>query len=590
MSKRSFGNDRTESNTFYPRLFGTRGAITAEHYLAAQAGADILRSGGNAIDGAVAATLVEGVVNPQMHTIGGECPMLICMAGTSRVVAVNGNTAAPEKATPEALRARGLNDLPDEGIYTAGVPAAFGALITALSRYGTLPFADVAERATYLARNGFPVHRGLLRQPRYGLIALEKKLPQRYPGTAALYLPGGRLPEEGEILRNLALAGVYDDLVAVERRKIGNRERKLAAVQEAFYSGDVALEIDRFSREHDGLLALSDLERFETRVEEPARLDFGDATVFKCGFWNQGPALLQSLAILERFDLAGMGPGSADYWHVLIEAMNLAFADREQYYGDPLQVNVPQEGLLSKDYAAKRAKLIDMRRANPELRPGDPWRGEALLPPDQRFAPFPWGPGTVHVDAIDEKGNFCAFTPSGAWIRSNEVIPNLGFPLSNRLQTFYLDPPNHPNRIAPFRRPRTTISPSLAFRRGRPWMVFGSMGGDMQDQWQLQFLLYRAVFGLNVQEAIEAPKLSSEHFPAFFHPKEPMPNRVRVEPRIPQAVRDELARRGHDLEPAGDWTEGYLLAAERHDNGVIEAGADPRGYKSDVFPACALAW
>jgi gamma-glutamyltranspeptidase/glutathione hydrolase len=590
MSNRSFGNDRTESNTFYPRQFGMRGAITAEHYLAAQAGMEVMRSGGNAVDGAIAATLVEGVVNPQMHTIGGECPMLICMAGGNQVVSVNGNTAAPERATPEAYRSRGLNDLPDEGILVAGVPAAFGALITALMKYGTLPFGDVAAQAIYLARNGFPVHRGLLRQPRYGLHALEKKLPERYPGSAALYLPGGHAPAEGDLLRNLALANVFDDLVQRERRTFGTRQRKLRAVLDGFYHGDVALEIDRFSREHDGLLALRDLERFETHVEAPARIDFHGTTVFKCGFWNQGPVLLQSLAILERFDLQGLGHNSPDYWHLLIEAMKLAFADREQYYGDPLQVKIPAEGLLSKTYAIKRAALIDPKRANPELRPGDPWSGEPLLPPEQRFTPFPWGPGTVHVDAIDEKGNFCAFTPSGGWIRSNEVIPNLGFPLGNRLQTFYLDPPDHPNRVAPFRRPRTTISPSLAFRGGKPWLVFGSMGGDMQDQWQLQFFLNRAVFGMTLQEAIEAPKLSSEAFPAFFHPKEPLPNRVRIEPRVPQALRNELARRGHDLELAGDWTEGYLLAAERLDSGMIEAGADPRGFKSDVFPACALTW
>jgi len=319
-------------------------------------------------------------------------------------------------------------------------------------------------------------------------------------------------------------------------------------------------------------------------------LNFQGYTVFKCGFWNQGPVLLQSLAMLERFDLKGMGPGSADYWHVLIEAMKLAFADREQYYGDPLQVKIPAEGLLSQAYAAKRAALIDPKRAIAELRPGNPWTGEALLPKERIFTPHPWGPGTVHVDAIDAQGNFCAFTPSGAWIRSSEVIPNLGFPLGNRLQTFYLDPAEHPNRVAPFRRPRTTISPSLAFRAGRPWMAFGSMGGDMQDQWQLQFFLNRAVFGMTIQEAIEAPKLSSEAFPAFFHPKEIVPNRVRIEPRVPQAVRDELTRRGHDLELAGDWTEGYLLAAERHDNGVLEAGCDPRGYKSEVFPAFALCW
>jgi gamma-glutamyltranspeptidase/glutathione hydrolase len=246
--------------------------------------------------------------------------------------------------------------------------------------------------------------------------------------------------------------------------------------------------------------------------------------------------------------------------------------------------------LLSKDYGRRRAALIDPARADPELRPGDPERGEPLLPAAKRLGGHAWGAGTVHVDAIDRRGTFCAFTPSGAWLKSQEVIPALGFPLGNRLMTFYLEPAHHPNRVAPFKRPRTTISPSLAFRRGEPWMAFGSMGGDMQDQWQLQFFLNRVVFGMTIQEAIEAPKFSSEHFPGFFAPHDFIKNRVRIEPRVAPAVRDELTRRGHDLEIAGDWTEGYLLAAERHENGLLEAGCDPRGGKSDVFPAFALCW
>ncbi len=591
MSTRQYGTDDTEGNPYFPRLLGTRGAVTAQHYLAAQAGADVLKAGGNAVDGAVAATLVEGVVNPNMHTIGGECPMLIHMAGSGKVVCVNGNMAAPGLATPQAFYERGLDGVATEGILAAGVPAVFGALITALMHFGTRSFAEVVAPALAVAQEGFPVHKGLIRQPRYGIAALAEKFRAQWPGSAALYLPGGEVPAEGQLLKNPALADTFDTLAAAGKSAGGDRRAGLQAVRDMFYRGDIAAEIDMYSRKHDGLLRRSDLERFETRLEEPAALDYRDTTVFKCGPWNQGPVMLQALAILENFDLKAMGHHSADYLHTLVETVKLAYADREQYYGDPEQVRVPLAGLLSKDYARRRAGLIDMAAANPELRPGNPEAGEALLPAGERLGGKSWGDGTVHVDVIDKAGNMVAFTPSGAWLKTAEVMPALGFPLGNRLETFYIGPAHHPNVVAPFKRPRTTISPSLVFRGGRPWLVFGSMGGDQQDQWQLQFLLNMADFGMTVQAAIEAPKFSSEHFPRFFAPHDFITNRLRIEPMVNEDVRKELAARGHDLEIAGNWSEGYLLAAAQDaQTGLLEAGCDPRAEKSEVFPSCALCW
>ena len=275
----------------------------------------------------------------------------------------------------------------------------------------------------------------------------------------------------------------------------------------------------------------------------------------------------------------------------MIEAIKLAFADREQYYGDPSQALVPAEVLLSAEYGRSRASLIDLRRANDELRPGDAWRNAALLPSDERFTPQPWGAGTVHVDAVDAAGNMASFTPSGAWLASAEVMPALGFPLSTRMMTFYLEPANHPNVVAPFKRPRTTLTPSLAFRRGKPWMTFGTMGGDQQEQWSLQFILNRVAFGMTLQEAIEAPKLSSDHFPGFFAPHSHFPQSVRIEARVGKKELDELKRRGHDIDIAPDWSEGFLSAAQiDEETGVLEAGCDPRGSKSEVFPAFAYAW
>ena len=578
MSLRAYRIAPTDSTTFYPRLIGTRGAVASNSYLSASAGADILKAGGNAVDAAAAMTLVEGLVNPQMNTLGGECPILIRPAGESRVIALNGNMAAPAAATPEEFVSRGLSDVPDEDVLAAGVPATLAALVTALTRWGTMSFRDVSAAARELAAEGFPVSAGLRQQHKFGLAALQEKFRAKWPASAQLYLPGGKVPEVGQLLKNEALARTLDYLA--------NAKDPHAA----FYRGDIAGEIVKFVKERDGLLARADLEAFETRIEAPVSLRFGDVELFKCGFWTQGPAELQTLALMWP-QLKDMQPGSADYCHLLIEAMKLAFADREQYYGDPSRVLVPGDVLLSEGYTRERAKLIDPRKSSRDLRPGDARRNAALLPEDERFTPKDWGAGTVHVDAIDAKGNMASFTPSGAWIKSAEVIGPLGFPLSSRMMTFYLAPAHHPNVVAPGKRPRTTLTPSLAFRGGKPWMTFGTMGGDNQGQWLLQFFLYRAAFGMPLQDAIEAPRLSSEHFPGFFSPHQGLPNRVRIEARFGAKVIDELRRRGHDIDVAPDWTEGFVSGAQLdQDAGLIEAACDPRGSKSDCFPAFALAW
>jgi gamma-glutamyltranspeptidase/glutathione hydrolase len=572
---RAYRTAPTDTTTFYPRLIGRHGAVAGNSYLSVNAGVDVLKAGGNAIDAAVAACFVEGLVNPQMHTLGGECPILLRCAGSDKVVALNGNTAAPARATPQEFRRRGLDHVPDEDILAAGVPAAFGALLTALQRYGTMPLREAIAPAIELARNGFPASQGLVHQEKYGLNSLRDKF-ESWPGSKELYTP---VPSVGALLKNAPLARTYEYLAHAKDP------------HEAFYKGEVAAEIVRFSRKRDGLLERADLESFQTRVEDPVSLRFGEATIYKCGFWSQGPAMLQALAIMQRFDLRAMGQGSADYLHLVIEATKLAFADREQYYGDPAKVMIPAEVLLSEAYSTQRSSLIDMRKASDELRPGDAWHNAALLPAEERFTPQPWGPGTVHVDAVDAKGNMASFTPSGAWIKSAEVIGALGFPLSTRMMTFYLAPANHPNVVAPGKRPRTTLTPSLAFRRGRPWMTFGTMGGDQQEQWSLQFILYREAFGMTIQEAIEAPKLSSDHFPGFFAPHDHAPKHVRIEARFGAKAIDELRRRGHAIEVAPDWTEGFISAAQLdEETGLLEAGCDPRGSKSEAFPSFAYCW
>ena len=589
-SARSFRAIPTTGVTAFPRVFGGKGAIASHHYASALAGIDILRSGGTAADAAAAGTLVEGVVNQQMHSIGGELPILVADPATGRVRSINGNTVAPRAATPERYRALGHNAVPPEGVLSAGVPSALGAIVVALMHFGKMSFADVSARAMELARDGFPAHPGLLRQHKFGIRDNREKFLTEWKGTAALYLkPDGSAPQEGELIRNSALAAMFDRLAQAERKSGGTREDGLRAVWNAFYKGDIAREIVAFSERHGGLLTMDDFAAFTVPVEEPIATGLGDATIYKCGPWNQGAAMLQSLTILKNFDLKGAGHNSADYIHYITEAMKLAFADREQYYGDPAHIKVPLDVLLADNYGARRAALIGAR-AGMEIRPGDGWTGAALLPADKRMGGRAWGPGTVHVDAADRNGMLVAFTPSGGWIKSSEVIPALGFPLSMRIGNFYLEPANHPNLIAPGKRPCTTISPSLAVKDGKPWMAFGSMGGDQQDQWQLQFLLNRVIFEMPLQAAIEAPKFSSEHFPGLFAPHDFFLNRLRIEPDVGAATLDGLRARGHDVDVGPSWSEGFLCAVEHHaDMQVFEAGADPRGTKSEVFPATALA-
>jgi len=588
-------------STWYPLVMGREAMVATEHYLSAAAGARIFAKGGNAIDAAVAATLVEGVVNPHMHTIGGEAPMLIYSADARRVVAINGNMTAPARATIDHYRGLGLTLVPGEGLLAAGVPAAFDALAVALKTFGTMTLAEVAAPAAALCADGFPMHPGLAGdgdtpQDLSGLIGQAsirvnaQKFREKWPSSAAVYMPGGEPPHTGQIIKNPALANFFGRLIDAEAaaRKRG-REAAIDAARERFYRGDIAREIVAWSDANGGLLALDDLAAFATRIEEPVTADYRGVTVHKCGPWSQGPVYLQQLRVLEGFDLAAMGHNSADYVHTLIEAAKLAFADREQYYADPEFTRVPLEGLLSARYAAVRRELIDPRRASMEQRPGDPINYRPLLerPADEGRS---WGSGTIHVTAADGRGNMIAVTASGGWIPSSPVVESLGFPLGSRMQTFYLDE-SHANALKPGKRPRTTLTPSIATRAGQPWLSFGTPGGDQQDQWTLQFFLNLVDFGMSVQEAIEAPRFSTAHFPSTFYPHNARPGVLRVEERIDPAVRAELSARGHQVEVRPPWCEGHVLGI-RFDPArrLLEGGADPRGQMAVVMPAQAIGW
>lgn len=571
-----------------PTILARDWLVTTEHYLSAQAAAAVLGAGGTAADAAVAAILAEGVLNPHMHTFGGEVVALV-HAGRG-VEALNGHTRAPFGLTLERCRAARLTSLSPDHPYSWSVPAAPAALLALLERFGTWTFADVAAPAIDLARRGFPMHPGL-RGPGENLsIAGDReKFLERWPTTAALYLPGGEPPPVGALFTNPALAAVLETMAEAERRGGGSRAAGLARARDAFYRGAPAEAACRFAAEQGSLLGRVDFERYEARFEPAVERAFAGLTVHKCGPWTSGPVLLQTLALLDPAALRAAGHNSPDYLHAVVEALKLAFADREQYYGDPDVVDVPIEALLSDAYASRRRSLIDPRRASLEERPGDPRRLAARLdgPP---VPAAPWGPGTTHVNVVDRARTVVSATASGAWIGASPVVPELGFPLTTRCQTFALHPA-HPNVVAPGKQPRTTLSPTLVTRDGRPAMALGTMGGDHQDQWTLQAFLNLVLFGMEPQDAVEAPRVSTQHPRNSFHPHEAKLGQIRVEARVAYEVRRALQARGHRIELRPEWAEGYVLAIVVDETrGILRGGADPRGEVAGVIPAYAIGW
>src|SRR5579875_555951 len=587
------------SRNLSPTVIGRQAVIATEHYLSAAAGARLFARGGNAVDAAVAATFVEGVVNPHMHTLGGEAPMLIRPGAGRPVVSINGNTAAPAAATLDRFRELGVTEIPGEGLLAAGVPAALDALLTVLEQFGTMTLEAVLEPALELCEGGFPLHIGVTGSPEVAttvagsaatLVANAERFLKLWPSTGQLYMPAGQLPLPDTMIKNPALANCFRRLLdAAAGAPASDRAAGLQAARARFYRGDIARQIADWAQAGGGLLRAEDLATFRTHIEAPVSIDYHGIRVCKCGPWSQGPVFLQQLRLLEGFDLPALGHNSADYIHTVVEAAKLAFADRNAYYGDPSAVEVPMEGLLSPRYAELRRALVDPHHALREpAHPGDPraMRAWAEQPGEGRG----WGRGTVHVAAADRAGNLIAITPSGAWIPSSPVIPELGFPLGTRLQTFVLQE-GHPNAPAPGKRPRTTLSPSLALFDDRRGVAFGTMGGDNQDQWTLQFFLKLVDFKMDLQAAIEAPRFSTLHFASSFSPHAALPGVVLAEERIAPEVVGELRRRGHSIELVPAYSEGYVLAVSQSlDEGRLSGGADPRGHLKAVFPAYVIGW
>src|ERR1700719_2124137 len=567
----------TAHNTAHrPAIAVTRHAIAAGHYLAATAGFDILQAGGNAIDAGVAAGIALGILQIDLVDFAGVAPIMIYHAEKREVVTIAGLGTWPKALDPEFFMREHGGKIP-VGVLRTVVPAAPDAWITALRRYGTMSFGDVAAAATRLARDGFPM---------YPLMAASlKKQEERlrgWPSSAAVLLPNGRAPEAGEVFRQTDLAASLqymadEERAAAHRSPNGRgREAGLEAARDAFYRGDIARKIVAFMKQEGGLLSAEDLAEYSSPVGPPERRRFGDLEVFTCGAWCQGPVLLQTLALLEGTDLAGLGQNSPDYIHHLAEALKLAFADREAYYGDPAKVEVPLATLISSEYAAERRKLIRSDRAWPEMPPpGELGRDGA------RFRasigePNP-EPDTSYVCVADRFGNLFSATPSDGSYGS-PVVPGTGLIPSNRGSQSRPDP-RHPAGVGPGKPPRLTPNPALAIKGRDQFLPFGTPGGDVQSQAMLQVLLNLFVFGNDVQSAIEAPRFATYSFPSSFAPFDYYPGRLAVEGRIPEPVIAELARRGHEIQrwPDWIWTAGSVCAilADRR-RGILEAGADPR--------------
>lgn len=568
--------------TTRPVIMGTHGVLAAGHYLATAAGVRILQQGGNAIDAGVATGFCEHVLEPLQNGAGGEAPILIYSARHGKAFSISGHGTAPRRATIDWFKEQGIDLIPGNGFLPATVPAAFDAWITALREFGTMSLAEVLSPAIELAEHGFPMY-NMLREI---LLAKQEAFLKEWPTSAEVFVPGGRIPEIGEIFRQPLWASTFKKILAVEKEaSIRGREAGLQAARDFYYKGEIAEKIAEFLRDteimdgsgkaHRGLLEYDDMANYSAKIEEPSMISYRGIDVLKCGPWCQGPVMLQQLTLLEGFDLKALGHNSPDYIHTVVEAAKLAFADREAYYGDPDFDDVPMDILLSKEYAERRRALIDAQVASPDFRPGDVGRGPLPYDPSSARSDNPnHAHDTTHLDVIDAEGNMMSATPSGGWLQSSPVVAGVGFPLGTRCQMFFLDP-HRPNCLEPGKRPRTTLTPSLAMKDGKPYMALGTPGGDMQDQWTLQFFLNVVDFGMNLQEAVDAPTFHTSHFPSSFNPRSMLRKRVAIEDRIPEAVREELTRRGHDISVAGPWSHGRVLGIRIRD-GVIEGAASPR--------------
>ncbi|MBY5762819.1 gamma-glutamyltransferase family protein [Rhizobium leguminosarum] len=581
--------------TTRPEILGTFGVVTSTHWIASAVGMSILEKGGNAFDAAVATGFVLQIVEPHLCGPGGDMPAVIYSKKKDKVEVICAQGPAPAGATIEHYTAEGLSLIPGDGLLATVIPGSFDGWMLMLRDYGSMSVRDVLEPAIYYAEHGHP----MLPRVSATIKGLAAFFEKEWPTSYETWLPGGSVPEAHANVRNPVLAETWKRVIAEAELKSG-REAQVQAARDAFYRGFVAEKIDNYLKtaevmdasgnRHKGVLTANDMANWSATIEEPLTYDYHGWTIAKIGPWGQGPVFLQTLSILKGFDLAAMDPAGADFVHIVVEAMKLAFADREIYYGDPNFSEIPIAHLLSEAYAAERRKLVGAD-ASFDLRPGivpgfeaqndltmkmlgaDSKTG-AVYEPTMAHLSEKRG-DTVHIDVIDRDGNMVSVTPSGGWLQSSPTVPGLGFCLNSRAQMFWLKS-GLPTSLAPGKRPRTTLTPSLGLYEGRPTLAFGTPGGDQQEQWQLSFFLRYINHKLNLQAAIDQPLFHTSHFPGSFYPRTREPGSLMAEANFGPEVLDALRSKGHKLTVADPWTIGRLTAARRDADGLLRAAATPR--------------
>ncbi|MBY3334968.1 gamma-glutamyltransferase family protein [Rhizobium laguerreae] len=581
--------------TTRPEILGTFGVVTSTHWIASAVGMSILEKGGNAFDAAVATGFVLQIVEPHLCGPGGDMPAVIYSTKKDKVEVICAQGPAPAGATIEHYTAEGLSLIPGDGLLATVIPGSFDGWMLMLRDYGSMSVRDVLEPAIYYAEHGQP----MLPRVSATIKGLAAFFEKEWPTSYETWLPGGSAPEAHANFRNPVLAETWKRVIAEAEVKSG-REAQVQAARDAFYRGFVAEKIDDYLKtaevmdasgnRHKAVLTATDMANWSATIEEPLTYDYHGWTIAKIGPWGQGPVFLQTLSILKGFDLAAMNPAGADFVHTVVEAMKLAFADREIYYGDPDFSEIPVAHLLSETYAAERRKLVGAD-ASFDLRPGivpgfeaqhdltmkmlgaDSKTG-AVYEPTMAHLSEKRG-DTVHIDVIDRDGNMVSVTPSGGWLQSSPTVPGLGFCLNSRAQMFWLKS-GLPTSLAPGKRPRTTLTPSLGLYEGRPTLAFGTPGGDQQEQWQLSFFLRYINHKLNLQAAIDQPLFHTSHFPGSFYPRTREPGSLMAEANFGPEVLDALRSKGHKLTVADPWTIGRLTAARRDADGLLRAAATPR--------------
>jgi gamma-glutamyltranspeptidase/glutathione hydrolase len=589
--------------TTRPEILGTFGVVTSTHWLASQTGMAMLERGGNAFDACTASAFILQIVEPHLVGPAGEVPAIFYSAKTGKIETLCGQGTAPAGATIAYYKSLGLDLIPGSGSLSTVIPGSFDAWMLLMRDHGSLRLRDILEPAIDCAGKGHPV------LPRVAdtIASLKDLFTREWPTSGAIYMPGGEAPTPRTLVKNPQLAATWARILSEAEARTDDRDGQFEAARDVFYRGFVAEAMDRFcrtqevldssGRRHRGVLTAEDMASWTATYETPTSRDYHDWTVYKIGPWGQGPVFLQTLAILEGIDIASMDPKGDQFVHTVIEAMKLAFADREAYYGDPDFVTVPMAELLSKEYAASRRQMIG-GTASTELRPGLVPGYEAIVRRtvegvrlagttpkifgtmgeptlDSMLAATNRRGDTVHIDVVDKFGNMISATPSGGWFQSNPVIPELGFCLNSRLQAFWLEE-GLPASLAPGKRPRTTLTPTLATQNGEPRLVFGTPGGDQQEQWQIPMFLRHVHHGMNLQEAIDQPLFYTQHFPSTFFPREARPGHLAAEENFGEDVLKALEERGHKLERAGAWTVGRLTAAGKRKDGMLHAAATPR--------------